>query len=87
MYDFLANAPTPPRNHANSHLSSPGILERQIKYELDDFWIGVSSATPEVTLYIWTFQNSLTLALWFNPAYHQREDIMNSVSLHLHGCS
>lgn len=86
IYELIAKAPAPPSNSANVSLSSIGVVERHVGRGLADFWIGSSSPSAEVAVYVWTFQRRLTFSVWFNAAYHHRSearDFLQLIRLHL----
>ncbi|KAH7108751.1 hypothetical protein B0J11DRAFT_512107 [Dendryphion nanum] len=81
MYDFLGTTPVALEYRKAVHLSSIGIVEKHFAHTVDDFWIGVSSATSEVTVYVWTFKDRLTFTVWYNEAYHRQSDMKKFLQL------
>jgi hypothetical protein len=74
MYDFLSQAPNT-KTEAQVLLSSLGVVEDRVAHNLGDFWVGVSTATADVTVYIWTFESRLTLSAWYNEAFHTNQEM------------
>lgn len=74
IYDFLSQAPNT-KTEAQVLLSSLGIVEDHVAQNLGDFWVGVSTATPDLTVYIWTFESRLTLSAWYNEAFHTKKEM------------
>lgn len=84
-YETLSRRPkgAAPLNPPSSvTLSSLGIIEKNMPSQygggavkLTDFHFGVSMMTRQMLLYVWTFENKLSLSVNYNDAYHDVSSI------------
>lgn len=69
-----------PEVSSGATISSLGLLDPRFKTEygdikLDDYWFTINMVTPDVVVYIWTFQGRLTFEISYNEMYHPEESI------------
>lgn len=72
---------TPPNSPPSEPIiSSLGIINSRLQETYDlikvkDFWLAVDMLTPQVEIYVWTWQGKMTFEACYNETYYQNETV------------
>ncbi|GAB5594001.1 hypothetical protein Unana1_08901 [Umbelopsis nana] len=74
---FSTPPPSPP---SEPIISSLGIVDSRLQktygsIHVKDFWLAVDMLTPQVEIYVWTWQGKMTFEVCYNEVFHQDTSI------------